>query len=417
MDWFDKENNESFFHENNYFFNNFNENNNNNSIDFQINSSTGVPSELFKFDSLQEKEESELSSIRKNIMSLKKNKIQNANKSDIMNLNNNILRKQIFNVSNNSNNYQFNNLNPQIMHSNNHINNFQNTQNNNHNQNNYYTFNSSNNNAAINNLSGNNISGYFNNFYNYSNSNFNNNNNNNNQIVINLPLFNNLSNTNISTNINNVNQNNSNRLTNSNNINNKLDLSCNNISLNSSFSKRRGRKKLLIDGFKTEIIDKAFLREFRVYLKNSKSLKTLLDDLKNEEKAFWNEFMQNCNPPFIFNIINQKIEFKSFNRNYLKFIFSFNSSRNLYSIFIKEKGKDIMQSILNKKIKQIDKKMALLYNLYGKNLHKLYSDDYNISDLLLEEIENNSYTKIQNSINSICLGDSLVINNANNTSV
>ncbi len=374
VDWFDKENNESFFHENNYFFNNFNDNNNN-SIDFQINSSTGVPSDLFKFDSLQEKEESELIHIRKNIMSLKQNKNQSANKSDIMNINNNsILRKQIFNVSNNSNNNLNNPFgNFQFMNSNNNLNNYQNYNNN-------FTFNAGNNRAI------NNISGYFNN----------NLNNNNNQIVINLPMFNNnISNPNITNNnnnINNFNQNISNKVINTNtqnqiNNNGKLNLSCNNTSLNSSFSKRRGRKKVLFDGFKTEIIDKAFLREFRVYLKKSKCLKLLYDELKNEEKLFWNEFMQNSNPPFVFNINNQKVEFKSFSRNFLKYIFSFNSTRNLYNIFIKEKGKEIMQSILSKKIKQIDKKMALLYSLYGKNLHKLYSDEYNINDLLFEEIE------------------------------
>lgn len=402
-----------------------------------MNSSTGVPSDLFNFNSLQEKEESELSSIRKNIMSLKQNKIQNANKSDIMNFNN---RKQIFNVSNNSNNNLNNPLGHQMPHNthcNNNLNNhFQNsTQNNNiHN----FTFNNSNHNGRINNISGYfnsnnniNVNSYNNNINsnNFGNNNNNYNNSNSNQIVINLPLFNNnLSNQNISNNNNHINNNpccsnkliNSNNNTNNvinNNTNNKLNLSCNNISLNSSFSKRRGRKKVLFDGFKTEIIDKAFLREFRLYLKKSKCLRILFDELKTEEKIFWNEFMQNCNPPFIFNVNNQKVEFKSFNRNYLKFIFSFNSSRNLYSVFIKEKGKDIMQSIMSKKIKQIDKKMALLYNLYGKNLHKLYSDDCNINDLLFEEFENNSYINIQNSINSICLGDSLVINNANNTSV
>jgi hypothetical protein len=357
-----------------------------------MNSSTGLPSDLFKFDSLQEKEETELSSIRKNILSLKQNKTQNPNKSDIMNFNNNILRKQIFNVSN-SNHHN--------IHSNNNINNFNIYQNmtNNINNNN---FNSSNN-AQINNMSNyntqnnitlNNNSSYFNNPNYTNNNNFQNNNN---QIVINIPLFNNP----------NINNNHSN-----NNNGNKLNHSCNNISLSSSFTKRRGRKKFLLDGFKTEIIDKAFLREFRFYLKKSKGLRIIYDELKNEEKLFWNEFLQNSNPPFSFNINNQKVEFKSFNKNYLKYIFSFNSTRNLYNIFIKERGKEIIQSILSKKIKQIDKKMILLYNFYGKNLHKLYSDDYNINDLLFEEFDQ-CEANIQNSINSICLGDSIVMNKIN----
>ena len=312
-----------------------------------MNSSTGLPSDHLKFDSLQEKEESELSNIRKNIMSLKVNRFNHANKSDIMNINNNLLRKQIFTVSNTQSNL------------------------NNNQQNNTNNISNNGNNSGSINICSNNI---------------------NNQII---------------------NNNKNVKVQNLNNYNNKLNHSCNNISFSSSFSKRRGRKKFLLDGFKTEILDKAFLREFRLYLKKSKNLRIIYDELRNDEKLFWNEFLQNNNPPFTFNINNQKVEFKSFNKNLLKYIFSFNSSKNLYSIFIKERGKDIIQSILNKKVKQMDTKMILLYNFYGKNLHKLYSDDYNINDLLYEELENQSYLNIQNSINSICLGDSIINNNVN----
>lgn len=370
-----------------------------------------------------------------------------------MNVNsNNTLRRQIFNVSNNPNvNNQLNHINSNNItnrnnynisnSNNNNINNFQshfnynyphsnniNNNNNNNYNNNFNYFNNSNN-ATLNNISSNwnnnNNSGCFNTNYhshnNYNNTfnqnwnntntnnNINNNNNNTNQIVINLPLFNNIASSNNNINSNNINS--SNRHS-TNNIK-ELNHSCNNISLSNSFTKRRGRKKFLLEGFKTEIIDKAYLREFRIYLKKSKAFRIMYDESKSEEKLFWNEFLQNSNPPFVFNINNQKVEFKSFNKNLLKYIFSFNSSQTLYNIFIKEKGKELIQTILSKKIKQLDKKMILLYNFYGKNLHKLYSDDYNINDLLFEEFENQNYKNIQNSINSICLGDLMIINNVN----
>jgi hypothetical protein len=162
----------------------------------------------------------------------------------------------------------------------------------------------------------------------------------------------------------------------------KLNQSCN-LSLMDSH-KKRGRKKLLFEGIKTELIDKAFLREFKSYLKKSKSLKSIYDELKPDEKTFWNEFMQANSPPFNLTLNNQRFEYKSFSKNLLRHIFSFQSVRYMYIQFIKERGKDIVNSIVNKKIKKIDRKMMLFYSFYGTNLHKLYSNDsceINIDDI------------------------------------
>lgn len=171
----------------------------------------------------------------------------------------------------------------------------------------------------------------------------------------------------------------------------RLNLSC---SLFDNFStvsnnKKRGRKKFLFDGVKTEILDKAFLREFKSYLKKSKNLlRQVYEELKPEEKLFWNEFMQNNNPPFFYTQNRQKVEYKSFSKSLLKFIFSHSSLRNLYSVFVKEREKDIINSIIDKKIKKIDRKMLLFYSFYGKNLHKLYSSDYSINDFNTDDLEN-----------------------------
>jgi hypothetical protein len=170
----------------------------------------------------------------------------------------------------------------------------------------------------------------------------------------------------------------------------KLNFSCN---LSETFTpgqgcRKRGRKKFLFDGIKTEILDKAFLREFKCYLKKTKSLlRSTYEDLKADEKLFWNEFMQNNNPPFTFTQNKQKVEYKSFSKSLLKFIFSHPSMRQLYSVFVKEREKEIVNSIVDKKIKKIDRKMLLFYSFYGKNLHKLYSSDFSVSDFNTDDLE------------------------------
>ena len=184
----------------------------------------------------------------------------------------------------------------------------------------------------------------------------------------------------------------------------KLNQTCN---LSFNCSKKKGRKKFLFDGFKTEIYDKAFIREFKNYLKKSKSLlRGIFEELKTEEKIFWNEFLSNNNPPFIFTPNGNKIEFKSFSKGLLRFIFSYPSVRNLYSLFVKEKEKEIIASIINKKIKKVEIKMLPYYSFYGKNLHKLYSNEFNINDINFEEFDNLvPTTSIPNNIS-----DSITIN-------
>lgn len=275
VDSFERENNESFLHENNYLFDNFLDGTNS----VEVNSSTGLPSDLLKCDLTSD--ENDLSKMRRNLISLKLSKTNNNhNKSD-------------YNINLNSNSGE----------------------------------------------------------------------------KTKKPFF-------VVNNINSFN--------NHNNTNTKLNQSCN-LTLE---NKRRGRKKILFDGVKTEIIDKAFLREFKSFVKKSKHLlRNIFDDLKAEEKVFWNEFLLSGNPPLYFAQGNQIVEYKSFGKNLLKFIFSHPSVRQLYTIFVKQKGKEIVNLVVNKKIKKIDRKMLLFYSFYGKNLHKLYSNDYNLSDLNIDELE------------------------------
>jgi hypothetical protein len=154
---------------------------------------------------------------------------------------------------------------------------------------------------------------------------------------------------------------------------------------------KRGRKKLLLDGIKTELIDKSFIREFKKYLKTKK---ISFVNVFEEDPIFWYEFFQNSNPPFSYTVNNnEKIEFKSFNKNLLRFYFSKPSVRKLYIQFIKDKEKDLIPTIISKKVKKfdykVDKKMFLFYKFYGKNLYKFYSDEYNLNEINLDNNELN----------------------------
>ena len=154
---------------------------------------------------------------------------------------------------------------------------------------------------------------------------------------------------------------------------------------------KRGRKKLLLEGIKTELIDKSFIREFKKYLKTKK---ISFVNIFEEDPIFWYEFFQNSNPPFSYTLNNnEKIEFKSFNKNLLRFYFSKPSVRKLYIQFIKDKEKDLIPTIIAKKVKKFDykgdKKMFLFYKFYGKNLYKFYSDEYNLNEINIDNNELN----------------------------
>ena len=161
--------------------------------------------------------------------------------------------------------------------------------------------------------------------------------------------------------------------------------------------KKRGRKKCFPDGIKREIIDKAFLRQFKLYLRDSKILKNY--KLDPEEKTFWTEFSQNNNPPLRFTINNQKAEFRSFSTNLMKFIFSHNSVRNLYDQFAKETH--LIKNLLDKKIKNVSDKVKTYYCIYGSNMHKMYSIENSVysADLLdiMNNVNHNNLSIINNS--------------------
>lgn len=163
------------------------------------------------------------------------------------------------------------------------------------------------------------------------------------------------------------------------------------VKLNLNISKitkpKRGRIQFLLKGIKIEVIDRAYIREFRKFLKfQGESIKTIIED----DKSFWEEFFQNNNPPFYFTQLHgEREEYKSFSKQYLKTIFSRPSAIQLYTLFIKEKGKELLNCIIGKKIKRVDSKALFFYDYYGRNLHKFYSDEYDVNSFTYEDIESN----------------------------
>lgn len=169
----------------------------------------------------------------------------------------------------------------------------------------------------------------------------------------------------------------------------KLDLSSCQLSFKSKNCKR-GRKQFLLSGIKTEILDKTFLREFKNYLKlRKKEFKNIFE----EDPVFWNEFLENKNPPFSFTQGEKKIEFKSYNKYFMNFIFSKSGVNTLYNRFILEtKGDTKFDKIFSKKKmkKSPDIYTIAFYKYYRQNLNKLYSQSYSDLDIIIDDLDLNN---------------------------
>ena len=169
----------------------------------------------------------------------------------------------------------------------------------------------------------------------------------------------------------------------------KLDLSSCQLSFKSKNCKR-GRKQFLLSGIKTEILDKTFLREFKNYLKlRKKEFKNIFE----EDPVFWNEFLENKNPPFSFTQGEKKIEFKSYNKYLMNFIFSKPGVNTLYNRFILEtKGDTKFDKIFSKKKmkKSPDIYTIAFYKYYRQNLNKLYSQSYSDLDIIIDDLDLNN---------------------------
>ena len=168
------------------------------------------------------------------------------------------------------------------------------------------------------------------------------------------------------------------------NLNNSMKLNMSSCLL--SNKNKRGRKKILIDGLKTELMDKAYIREFKKFVKLKQEQKQF-DNIFEKDPIFWKEFIQNNSAPFTFTVNGEKIQYKSYNKQLLKMLFSRNDVRKLYSYFVNDKEKDFSININMKKIKKLEHNLFLFSYYYGKNLHKIYSDEYSANEISFENEE------------------------------
>ena len=164
------------------------------------------------------------------------------------------------------------------------------------------------------------------------------------------------------------------------NLNNSMKLNMSSCLL--STKTKRGRKKILPEGLKTELMDKAYIREFKKYVKLKQEQKQF-DNIFEKDTIYWKEFSQNS-PPFIFTVNGEIVQYKSYNRKLLKMLFSRPDVRKLYSYFVNDREKDFNANINMKKVKKLEPNLFLFSYYYGKNLHKIYSDEYSANEISFE---------------------------------
>ena len=137
---------------------------------------------------------------------------------------------------------------------------------------------------------------------------------------------------------------------------------------------------------KRENIDKKVLRKFKKYLKDYyKSKKNDFDKLDNKE--FWIFFLNgNLFPPMKFyqKDQNRTVEFKSFNTQYMAWVFSHKSSAQLYEMFLKENGDELYNSIIKKFKISCDSRENI------DTLFQLRSYVFNIADIFTSVNTNSS---------------------------
>ena len=65
-------------------------------------------------------------------------------------------------------------------------------------------------------------------------------------------------------------------------------------------------------------------------------------------------------------------------------LFSRPDVRKLYSYFVNDREKDFNANINMKKVKKLEPNLFLFSYYYGKNLHKIYSDEYSANEISFE---------------------------------
>ena len=151
--------------------------------------------------------------------------------------------------------------------------------------------------------------------------------------------------------------------------------------------------------FKRENIDKKIIRKFKKFLKTKLKEKTD-NEIKNYiiNNEFWLDYIKlNLMPPFIYE--KEKITFKSFNTQYLCWLFEHKFSSELFNIFI-DLNYDIILYYIKKK-----------YSLVEKSEDYILLQNYLYSMPLIYRKENNHNNSTEYSNNLKLFEDEIISNN------
>lgn len=132
---------------------------------------------------------------------------------------------------------------------------------------------------------------------------------------------------------------------------------------------------------KKENIDKKIIRKFKQFLIDNRKSELFAETLSSDARSntqFWKTFIEsNLLPPYrhVNPLTGEEFEFKSFNNNYLIWLFCIKGSVELYSIFINEKSRELLQSVLYKKnYKTISNEQKNMLFKYINEFHYIYSN-------------------------------------------
>jgi hypothetical protein len=126
---------------------------------------------------------------------------------------------------------------------------------------------------------------------------------------------------------------------------------------------------------KKENIDKKILRKFRNYVKAI--YKDFREQLGCFDIEFWKDFSNlNLLPPMRYTDVYSEIEFKSFNVNYMQWLFSKSGTVELYKEFVNKIGHDLLQNFIDSYdlMNTIEVGIVDKLKFYIYNIHEIYAD-------------------------------------------
>lgn len=100
---------------------------------------------------------------------------------------------------------------------------------------------------------------------------------------------------------------------------------------------------------KRENIDKKVLRKFRKYLKEKYKTKKINMNSTNVDHDFWRRFsLENILPPMKYISIEETVEYKSFNTNFMIWLMSHKGSIELYDMYLQENLDNMVKVFITK---------------------------------------------------------------------